>query len=203
MSQIKYAFRMVHIDNIPYIVKCGFVHRNSPKASHNYVQIGDPKVIENRTRNIFGTPLNECIPFYFGVRTPMLYCIQYGYNNIPQVDAEKIVYCVIRLNDIVQNKIDCVFSDGHALNKFTQFYSSSVLEQIDSLVKFNDIFAKYWKDPNDSDLMRRKSAELLLKQELGPEFITGYVVYNEIAKQSLIDAGINESKICVRPHYYF
>lgn len=33
MAEIRFAFRMVHIDNIDHIVKYGFVHKDSPYAS--------------------------------------------------------------------------------------------------------------------------------------------------------------------------
>ena len=202
MKEIKYAFRMVHIDNIPHIASCGFVHRDSPLASPNYIEIGSREVIEKRNIYALDTLLSECIPFYFGYRTPMLYAIQNGYN-VKQVKAESIVYCVITLNDLIRDNISCIFSDGHALANLTDFHPGSMLSQITLFINPDDIYAKYWHDDYDRDLQRRKSAELLLKQELGPQYIKGYVVYNDWAYQKLKSFGIEETKIIIRAQYYF
>lgn len=44
---IKYVFRMVHIANIPHILKEGFVHSDSPRAAKNYVSIAYCALIES------------------------------------------------------------------------------------------------------------------------------------------------------------
>ena len=36
-----YLYRMVHIDNVPHILKNGITHRHSKNADTNYIQIGD------------------------------------------------------------------------------------------------------------------------------------------------------------------
>lgn len=57
---IKYVFRMVHIANIPHILKEGFVHSDSPRAAKDYVSIGDKTLIETRGKKLIdGRPLNE------------------------------------------------------------------------------------------------------------------------------------------------
>lgn len=203
MKEIKYAYRMVHIGNIPHIASCGFVHRDSPLASPNYIEIGSREVIKKRN-DIYAldTLISECIPFYFGYRTPMLFSIQYGFN-VKQVKAEKIVYCVIALDDLIRDNIDCIFSDGHALAKWTDFHPGSMLPQITSFINPKDIYAKYWHDDNDRDLKRRKEAELLIKQELSPDYIKCYIVYNENAKEQLINYGIDEKRVAICPNYYF
>lgn len=205
MAEIRLAFRMVHIDNIDYIVKYGFVHKDSPYASPNYVPIGDFTVIESRSeRQYQGVSLCDCIPFYFGPRSPMLYVIQHGFNGVKQCSAQDIVYCAIVLNDIISSNIDCFFSDGHALNRITKFYPKSELGRINDIIRYEDVYTKYWQDngPFD-DTKRRKEAELLVKDEIPPEYIRGFVVYNSRAKEQLIDKGISEDKIVERKEYYY
>lgn len=194
---------MSHIDNIPHIAKCGFVHRLSPLASPNYVVIGDTKVIEKRSKIINGSPLNDYIPFYFGPRSPMLYVIQKGYNGVKRVDAEQIVYCVISLQEIIDQQVDCIFTDGHALDALSTFYPSTELIHVNEIIRYNDVYAHFWNIEDDQDLKRRKEAELLVKQDLDPIFIKGYIVYNEKAKHQLIQIGIDETKVVVCPTYYF
>ena len=97
-----YAVRITHIDNIPYIERCGLVRADSSLKDPAFVTIGDKQVIAVRaSRDVKGYSLNEYIPFYLGPRSPMLYVIQHGYNGVTRVDAENIVYCVIRIDDLI------------------------------------------------------------------------------------------------------
>ena len=203
-NRLKYGFRMVHVDNIPYIMKFGIVQPNSPNASKDYIPIGDTSVIRKRTEKVYNNvKLSDCIPFYLGPRSPMLYVIQNGYNNVTQIDPCNIVYCIISLQDIIDSNIDCFFSDGHALDAFSEFYPASELPNIDLYVKYSDVYTRFWNDPNDSDLKRRKEAELLIKEALLPQHIKGFVVYNDKAKSKLIASGIQEKNIIVIPDFYF
>lgn len=203
-NQLKYAFRLTHIDNIPHIERCGLVRANSPLRDPNFVSIGDRQVIGIRaSRDAKGYHLNEYVPFYLGPRSPMLYVIQHGYNGVTHVEAENIVYCVIRLDDLIHNNVECVFTDGHALSAFTSFYQKNMLPRIDEIVKYDDVFSSQWNIEEDLDLKRRKEAELLVKQDLPAQYVRGYVVYNESAKQRLINSGVAHEKIVAVPGYYF
>lgn len=205
-NMLKYAFRILHISNIPYLLKYGFVHKNSEYADPNYVPIGDSSVIVSRDdRTIYKDyKIGDCIPFYFGPRSPMLYVIQHGYNNVVRYNAEDLVYAVIRLDDIVEHNIKCVFTDGHALDLLTTTYTSDKLSMIDDIISYSDVYATNWaNNENDRDLKRRKEAELLLIDELPPQYIRGFAVYNEKAKQQILEYGIDAAKIAVRPNYYF
>jgi hypothetical protein len=187
-------------------LKYGFVHKNSEYADPNYVPIGDSSVIASRDdRAIYKDyKIGDCIPFYFGPRSPMLYVIQHGYNNVVRYNAEDLVYAVIRLDDIVAHNIKCVFTDGHALDLLTTTYTSDKLSMIDDIISYSDVYATNWANSeNDRDLKRRKEAELLLIDELPPQYIRGFAVYNEKAKQQILEYSIDAAKIAVRPNYYF
>lgn len=203
-ATLKYAFRITHIRNISHINKFGIVRANSPFRNQNYVNIGDSNVIDARaTRIIKGYNLNEYIPFYFGPRSPMLYVIQNGYNGVTRVEPADIVYCVIRLNDIMISQLECIFTDGHALNGLTNFYTKEQLYRINTIVNYDDVYASRWNLETDLDLKRRKEAELLIKDDLAPGLVCGYVVYNTSAKQQMQRLGIDENKIIVNAGYYF
>ena len=77
-KHIRYAFRILHIDNMPHVMKYGLVHNDSPFASDSFVPIGDMSVMDARSTKQLtdGSFLSEYIPFYFGPRSPMLYNIQ-------------------------------------------------------------------------------------------------------------------------------
>jgi hypothetical protein len=78
-----------------------------------------------------------------------------------------------------------------------------MLPNIDEIVKYDDVFSSQWNIEEDLDLKRRKEAELLVKQDLPAQYVRGYVVYNERAKQRLIESGVAPEKIVAVPGYFF
>lgn len=203
-NQLKYVFRLTHIDNIQHVLSNGLVRVSSPLRSDNYLPIGDSQVIKIRgNREVDGYRLSEYVPFYFGPRSPMLYVIQHGYNGVRKEKPENIVYCVVRINDLVANNVDCVFTDGHAISSFTRYYGKERLSDLDSIVSYKDVYSTFWNVEDDPDLKRRKEAELLIKGDLPIQYVCGYVVYNEMAKDRLVGKGVAAGQIAVKPGYYF
>ena len=142
---------MTHIENIPHIFEYGITHISSHKSNPDYVSIGDGSLIG--TRNNFVMPnqkrLGDYIPFYFGVRMPMLYVIQKGFNGVKPIKAENIVYCVTNIKRIVKHNLEYVFTNGHAIDNFTDFYYPENINEIEAIVDKKAIDSKYWKDDND------------------------------------------------------
>ena len=203
-NKINYAFRITHINNISHIAKCGIVKATSPLHDKKFQSIGDSQVINLRKGKVInGYHIGDYIPFYFGPRSPMLYVIQHGFNGVQHVEPEKIVYCVIKLDDLIADGIECLFTDGHALSFLTSFYTKDYLINIDRIVNYTDVYSSQWNLEEDRDLKRRKEAELLIKDDLPAKYIKGYVVYNEKAKQTLIGKGIIGNLIAMMPNYYF
>ncbi|MBN8587356.1 MAG: DUF4433 domain-containing protein [Rhodothermia bacterium] len=200
-----YLLRMTHIENIPHIIQCGITHSTSTNANPNFKPIGDNSLISTRNNYTLdnGKLLGEYIPFYFGVRTPMLYVVQNGFNMVAPTRAEDIVYCVSSIQKIIDLNLDFVFTDGHAVDSFSSQYTKEDIQNIDRLIDKNAINAKYWKDENDLDLKRRKEAEFLVLGDIATDGVLGYVTYNENAKKRLIDFGADASKVVVKPEYYF
>jgi hypothetical protein len=200
-----YIFRIIHIENIPHILRYGITHVTSPHANTNYVPIGDARLITNRSYYITpnGNSLSQYIPFYFGVRMPMLYVIQKGFNGVNATPPVNIVYCILTVQQIIDHQLPFVFTNGHAIDGLTEYFDASGIEQLDHIIDKNAIAAKYWKDENDLDLKRRKEAEFLVAKDIPPTAIVGWVVYNQQAKDTLLEAGIADSKIIVKPEYYF
>lgn len=194
---------MTHIANIADIIQVGIVHPNSSKSNPSYVPIGDPTAIETRSLRKLsnGETIGDYIPFYLGPRTPMLYVIQHGYNNVKRQHPKDIVYCVISLEDLINDNVYCLFTDGHALNKITKTYEGNLLKDIDKFVKYEDVYADFWND--SPDLKRRKEAELLLRDDLPVHYIKYYLVYNEDARSKLLSLDVDETKIKVTPKFYF
>jgi hypothetical protein len=200
-----YLYRMTHIANVPHVSAHGITHRNSPFANPNFTPIGDPTLISTRDEFVLdnGRTLGEYIPFYFGTRTPMLFKIQKGLDSLVATPPEKIVYIVTSAQQIIEQESDFVFTDGHAVDKFSSQYLPNEIGMLEELLDFKAIKAKYWKDENDLDKKRRKQAEFLLFGDLPFASILGFIVYNETAKIQLLQFGVAENQIHINTNAYF
>lgn len=200
-----YLFRMTHIENIPHILKNGITHLTSANANPNFVPIGDSSLISTRNNFLLnnGRRLGEYIPFYFGVRTPMLYVVQNGFNMVAPTTAENIVYCVSSVQKIVNLQLDFVFTDGHAVDGFTTQYNVIDIHNIDTILDKNAINAKYWRDETDLDRKRRKESEFLVLGDIDYSAILGYFTYNENAKNRIISFGANANNVHIKSEFYF
>ena len=196
---------MTHIENIPHILQNGITHTTSEYANPDFVPIGDGSLITTRNKFILnnGTRLGEYIPFYFGVRTPMLYVVQNGFNLVAPTSAENIVYCVSSVQKIIDLQLDFVFTDGHAVDGFSSQYTVADIQKIDTILDKNAINAKYWKDENDLDKKRRKEAEFLVLGDISLHAILGYITYNENAKNKIITFGADATNVLIKPEFYF
>lgn len=206
---------MTHVDNISHILEFGITHRNSKNANSKYISIGDSSLIDNRIsteRNITNgsdeiietITIGDFIPFYFGIRTPMLYVIQNGYNGVKKTNPEEIIYCVTNVLTIIENNFLFYFSDGHTTNKeYTKIFNSDKISELAEIVDFKATKFIYWKSETDLDLKRRKEAEFLVKDDVPNSCILGYICYSEAVRTKLLALGINEKQVVVRKNYYF
>lgn len=200
-----YLFRMTHIENIPHILQYGITHSTSINANPNFMPIGDGSLIATRNRFQLnnGKFLGEYIPFYFGVRTPMLYVMQKGFNMVAPTPAENIIYCVTSVQKVIDEQLDFIFTDGHAVDGFTAQYSMTEIQNIDTIIDWNAVKAKYWRSDTDLDLKRRKEAEFLILGDIAIEVVLGFVVFTENAKNKLIEFGAKPDKVQIKPNFYF
>jgi len=200
-----YLFRMTHIENIPHILQHGITHPSSRNANPDFVPIGDRTLIS--TRNDFllnnGRRLGEYIPFYFGIRTPMLYVIQMGFNMVTPTPAENIVYCITSVQKIIELQLDFVFTNGHAVDCFTTQYTPEDINNIDNIIDRKAVMAKYWRDDNDLDLKRRKEAEFLVLGDIATDGLLGFLVYNQNALNRMIDFSADTEKVHIKSSFYF
>lgn len=212
-----FAYRITHIDNIRHVIQFGITHKNSTNANPNFVSIGDRSLIDMRSlksviitngnltlKNRTSITLGDFIPFYFGVKMPMLYVIQMGGNfvEIP-VNPENIVYIACPVNDIINSNFTYYFSDGHATDNFTTFYDKSKIKELPSLINWKAIKTSYWGGHENLDLKRQKQAEFLISEDIPFHHIFGIGCYNQSAKDTLIKMGIDESKIKIITSAYY
>lgn len=200
-----YLYRMTHIENLPHILRYGITHSSSPNANRAFVPIGDSSLISTRNKFVLenGRLLGDYIPFYFGSRMPMLYVIQKGYNLVRPTPPQNIIYCVTSIKKIMDGNLEYIFTDGHAVDSFSTQYNMTEIEKLETLLDMEAIRARYWRDENDLDLKRRKEAEFLVRGDLPISLVLGYLVYNDTAKQKLLNFGVKESAIHINASSYF
>ena len=207
----------MHIDNIPHVLQKGITHKNSANRNPDFVTIGDVSLIS--TRNVkrvsidngdflnFDAPsivLGDFIPFYFGVKMPMLYVMQNGGNFVERATPpQDIIYLACSINKIVDLDKEYYFSDGHGTDDYTTFYDKSKIDELPRILDWPSIKASYWGGQENLITKRKKQAEFLLAEDLPPEFITGFGCYNEAAKRSLMEMGVQEAMIKIIPNAYY
>jgi hypothetical protein len=209
-------YRMTHIFNIPHILQYGIVHRNSANASSNYVAIGDVTLINTRNSkhiiinngnisNMVGKViLGDFIPFYFGVRMPMLYVVQHGGNFVAQATLpENIIYLTCLLSDIIQSGYLYYFSDGHATDSLTSFYDNTQIANLPNIIDWVAIESQYWGGEDNLDLKRKKQAEFLIGNDISPTCLFGFFCYNAAAKERLLEMGVQDYQIKIAPNAYY
>jgi hypothetical protein len=159
LAEIK-VYRITHIDNIKHILQYGITHSNSQNHNPDYVAIGDITLIKNRDAKVVSVDngdfldmnattitLGDFIPFYFGIKMPMLYVIQNGGNFVTRsTPASKIVYMACSIAKIIKHHEVYYFSDGHATDKLTSFYDKTKITELTEIIDWNAVRASYWGD---------------------------------------------------------
>lgn len=208
MTKIQYIYRMTHIENIPHILQYGITSHNSPNKNPNYKNIGDKSLIDVRESmkvDVGGreVDLKDYTPFYFGTKMPMLYIVQNSFNNVERVRPEDIVYIACSIQEVTQQCLDYIFSDGHARDAFTLFFDSDRISEVADIVDMNAVKSTYWGGEDNLDIKRRKQAEFLVKGDIPADCIKKFGCYNQDAKGKLVGMGVPDEMIQVTPKAYF
>jgi hypothetical protein len=133
----------------------------------------------------------------------MLYVVQNGFNLVNPTPAENIVYCVTSVQKIIELQIDFVFTNGHAVDSFTTQFTPGDIVNLDNIIDWTAVMAKYWVEENDLDLKRRKEAEFLVLGDIPSQGILGFVVYNQNALIRMFGLGVVTKKVGINSAFYF
>ena len=201
-------FRIVHRDNVPWILDNGLHCRASARHDPTYVVIGNPELIEKRRSRsvpVFpGGTLSDYVSFYFTPRSPMLLNIRTGYGGIRQRDSREIVIIAASLRMLSTAGVPLVFTDRHAYLQTARFFDDvTKLGEIDwTILRRSDFKAS----TDDHGKMERYQAEVLVHNVLGVEQIGGLACYDADTKLQLtrwIDERGLDMKAFVRRAWYF
>lgn len=207
-----WLYRLVHVDNLPTLLTRGALH--APHATPNdglpYRSIHNVSVQANRhVKTILcgpGGTIHDYVPFYFGPLSVMLLNLKTGRVAGYNEGQEPLIYLLTIAQMIQQAGVRFVFSDGHGLATFTDWYDDLArLDQVD----WGIVNAKYWSDtPEDNDRQRRKQAEFLIWQSLDWSLLHGIAVLNAAMKQR-VQIILNQFpqrkqlRIAIRSNWYY
>ncbi len=203
MDKKVYIFRITHIENIPHILKYGITHRRSINFNKNFKSIGSKSLISVRDKKVLpnNKKLGEYIPFYFGQRSPMLHNIENGFNGIPEVRANNIIYLVSTVQKILELGNEFIFTNGHANDRLSEFFDHNDVDRIHEILDRKAITSTYWAEP--PELKRKKESEFLVLNDIPYSCVLGMIVSIEYTKIQLCKMGIPEKMIAIRPSFYY
>ena len=182
-----WVFRIVPIQNLEYLLRDGLHCKNAGKKDKGFVTIGSQEIITQRDTRIVkcypDTVVNDYVPFYFSVRTPMLYNIITGHGVIasPQKD---IIYLCCKLSELTSEDFQWCYTNGNAAKAISKFFNK--LNDIENKVDWRSIKTTDFRDENadgDEDRIRKKHAEFLVKDHIPVQYIKGIAVLNQTIKE--------------------
>ena len=200
-------WRIVHRDNLPWILDNGLHCASSDVQAPQYVNIGNTDLIDKRrSRHVPMAPggvLADYVPFYFTPFSVMMKNIHSGWS-VQQRSNDEIVILVSSLYRVEQLGLPFVFTNAHAYPDWTDYYSDLAnLGEIDwSILQRRD----FKRDPDDPRKMERYQAEALIHRHLPITGLLGIMCYTDAMKkrieQDVAARGLTLS-VHARPGWYF
>lgn len=205
-------YRIMDVQRLEDVLANGTYCKLNYPVDKEYPTIANREIIDQRSRmpvKCFpGTVVNDYVPFYFSVRTPMLYNIITG-RGVPKRPQKDIIYLQYKLMDLATRDYQWCYTDGNAAKSITRFFTN--LNEIETNIDWRSIHANDFRDNNsdgDEDRVRKKHAEFLVKAHVPPQLIKTIVVLNnDVANQvntTLANLGFNV-KVIISPQnkFYF
>ncbi len=201
-------FRIVHVDNIPWLLDHGVHCRSGAVVAPSYVQIGNSELIEKRrNRDVPISPngtLGDYVPFYFTPASPMLLNIKTGWGGIRQRSNDEIAILVSSLPRLVEVGAPFVFTDRHAYLTAASFFSN--LTDLNVLDWASLQQKRFKKDPNDLEKFERYQAEALVHKHLPLDALIGIACYSELVRSRLLVETNKRGltiQVAARPAWFF
>lgn len=179
--------RFAHVDNLETIIRGGGLHapNHVPDNGLPYRGCHDAEVQSDRANVSIpvgpGGTIHDYVPFYFGYLSPMMFKLKTGQVAGYNEGQDPLIYLVSTAQAVEAAGLEFVFSDGHGLARFTDWFDDLVhLDAVD----WTMVNQRYWADKlEDMDRQRRKQAEFLVYECCPWELIREIVVVNATMKQ--------------------
>jgi hypothetical protein len=203
-------YHIVHIDRLPSIIEYGCLLSDSEVNQKNVpgTTIGMNNIKKRRLEELTLSchphlRVGNCVPFYFGPRSIMLYLI---YANNPQLSYQGGQVPIIHLEADLKNVIEWAsdenkcwaFTTSNAGSRhFEDYCEISQLSKID----WDAVNAKDWKDCKE-----KKQAEFLIEQYFPFDLVNRIGVRSDsIKKRAEITLLHSKNKpiVEVKPDWYY
>jgi hypothetical protein len=194
-------WRIVHRNNLLWILENGLHCGNSPVQSPDWISLGNPELITKRGNRLVPIPpagvLNDYVPFYFTPFSVMLKNINTGWGGIQKYNNQDIIILVSSLPHLQQQNIPFLFTDSHAYHQYANFYEDLTdLDKIDwPLLQRRD----FKRDPDDPRKFERYQAEALIHNHCPISGLLGIICYTD-ELQAQIEQLINQYKTPLKVH---
>ena len=197
--------RFTHVDNLETIIRRGGLHapNHVPEDGLTYRFCHSAEVQSARAEVPIhlgpGGTIHDYVPFYFGYLSPMMLNLKTGRVEGYNEGQEPLIYLVSSAQAIEESGIEFVYSDGHGLAAFTDWFDD--LDKLDA-VDWTVVNLRYWKDDiDDMDRQRKKQAEFLVYECCPWSLIQEIVVIDSPMQQrveSILAAFSKEQRKVVR-----
>lgn len=201
-------WRIVHRNNLRWILDNGLHCANSPMQAPNYMAIGNADLIDRRKHREVpvapGGTLADYVPFYFTPFSPMMYNIYTGRGEVPKRSNEEIYILVSSLPRVKSKGIRFVFTDRHAYPPLARYFDK--IEHL-SEIDWPLLQARNFKrNPDDPEQIERYQAEALVYGHLPIEALLGVICHTDAVK-TVLESQVRERslKLDIRamPGWYF
>jgi hypothetical protein len=200
---------MIALNNLESDLTHGLYSKLNAPENPLRQNIGNHEIISERDNRLVtcfpNTVVNNYVPFYFSIKTPMLYNIYTG-HGVPQLDQSNIVYLCIPLLDLANPNFQWCFTNGNAAKIITKYFTDlNDINEIDWRSITSEDF-RHDNDDGDEDRIRKKHSEFLIKDYVPNNIIKGIIVYNDRIKdivQGVVDNLGLDISVIVKRNYYF
>lgn len=181
------------IANVPSVMTHGILsYERAAMLQHSSVAMQEVQDLRDNVQIPGAQRLHKYANLYFYARNPMMY----------KRHAQMNTLCVLRISVTVLDLTGVVLTDQNAASKWVRFLGRNQIGAID----FDKVFADDWRHPDDQiAYWRHKSimcAEVLVPDQIGPEFIQGAYVCSAAAETSLRSLGFTRN-VVVNPRLFF
>lgn len=193
-------YHILHVDRLPSVIADGFLYSD---AIINRRDIGGTVIgmdeIKRRRLEILtlashpGLHVGECVPFYFCLRSIMLFLIyKRNHANLTYTGGQgPIVHLKFDLQEVAawadQQSKRWAITKGNAGSRY--FEDSSSLEYLDEL-NWDAIEARQW---SQSSIRENKQSEFLVEAQVAWHLVEGIGVQNQETRER-VEASLTSSR---------
>lgn len=203
------VYRIIPIQNLEKDLTNGLYAKREAPQDPSRTIIGNKEIISARDQRQVkcypDTMVNDYVPFYFSVRTPMLFNIVTG-MGVPKCVQRDIIYLRCRLEDLANDEFQWCFTNGNAADKITKFYKDlGSIRHLDwRSIETTDFRVN--NADGDEDRIRKKHAEFLVKGHVPKDRINGIAVLTAAVKnevETIVSSCKLNIEVKVKPNFYF